>query len=190
VNDETSNHDEDLTPVKATSIDHPESGSTLDRLKQIRAEFQADHDTEIEIPGYRGELLGVYKPLPWELIRAMTMRAERNRRAPDIEVTVAADGLANACIGFIYRDPDTGEKSPLKFGGQEIAGYGKPLAAALGIEGVETVREIVKAVFPDDMALVSHYGSFMDWQAERNEEDDERTLDAAAADEAVHPTSS
>jgi hypothetical protein len=167
-----------------------EPGTVLDRLKEIRREFQAEHEVALEIPGYRGELLARYVPLPWEVIRNLTMRAERMRRAPDIEVTVAADGLINACVGFVYRDVASGKREPLKFGGEEITGYGPTLARALGIENVETVREITKAVFPDDMALVSHYGMLMDWQAERNDSDEERVQSAATTDEAVHPTSS
>jgi hypothetical protein len=171
----------------------PEPNSPLARLREIREEFQADNDVELELPGYRGELLGVYKPLPWEMIRQIALRAERNRRAPDIEVTVAADGLLNACVGFVYRDQD-GTKKPLTYGGQEITGYNTLLRDALTLtdkHGIkpETAREIVRAMFPDDMALVSHYGALMDWQAERDESDEERIMAAAEVDDAVHPTS-
>jgi hypothetical protein len=171
-----------------------EAGSPLDRIKAIREEFQAEHEVALELPGYRGELLGRYKPLPWEMIKAIAHRVERMRRAPDIEVTVAADGLLNACIGFYYRDTN-GNRSPLTLNGVEITGYNTSLRDALALtdkNGIkpETAREIVKAMFPDDMALVSHYGALMDWQAERDESDEERVQTTANADDAVHPTSS
>lgn len=190
MDEQTSKDIDEMTPITQGQV---EAGSALDRIKQIREEFQADNEVALDLPGYRGELLARYRPLPWEIIRGIANRVERNRRAPDIEVTVASDGLLNACFGFYFRGDD-GERVALKYNGEEITGYNSRLVAALDLtdrNGIkpETPREIVKSMFPDDMALVSHYGSFMDWQAERDEEDEERVQGAASSDDAVHPTS-
>jgi hypothetical protein len=183
---------DEITDTEDEASPSVEAGSPLDRLKTIRQEFQAEHEVALELPGYRGELLGRYTPLPWEMIKQIAHRVERMRRAPDIEVTVAADGLLNACIGFYYRDRD-GNRAPLTHNGVEITGYGPTLRDALALvdkNGIkpESSREIVKAMFPDDMALVAHYGALMDWQAERNEEDEEGVQARASEDDAVGPT--
>jgi|SRR5215207_3594762 len=177
---------EDETATEATDA---EVGSVLSRLRELKQEQTEATTKKLELPGFRGELLAEYAPLPWDIVRQLAMRGERGKRNPQIAPIVAADGLANAVQGFIYRDNTTGEETPVSIHGEPIERYDKALAQALGIEG-ETTREIVRAVFPDDFALVAHYGAFMEWQAERSDEDEADLIRAAKGDESIYPTSS
>jgi hypothetical protein len=163
-----------------------EQGSVLDRLRTIRTEFQAETTHDIDVPGYRGRLVARYAPLPWEIVRGLANKAEKGKRNAHIAVVVASDGLANAIVGFFFRDDD-GKLAPVTLHGEPVTQYGDALAQALGIIGAETPREIVKAVFPDEYALVAHYGAFSEWQAERDEEDEDGIGAVAKADDAVHP---
>jgi hypothetical protein len=174
------------------TVEQVEAGSVISRLRELRKEHTEATTRKIELPGYQGELIAEYAPLPWDVVRGLAMRGERGKRNPQIAPIIAADGLANAIQGFFYRDPETGKETPLSLHGEPIESYGKALAQALGIDlGPDaSVREIVRAVFPDEFALVAHYGALMDWQAERSDDDEERLVLAAKGDEFVHPTSS
>lgn len=163
-----------------------EAGSVVSRLRELRESFSNDAHVDLDVPGYRGELVARYVPLAWDVIRGLAIRGERGKRNPDVGPTLAADGLANAVDGFFFREGD--DLVPVTWQGDPVTQYGNALAAVLGIEGTESVRETVKAVFPDEFALVSHYGELMEWQAERDD-GDERVIEAAQADDAVHPTS-
>jgi hypothetical protein len=169
-----------------------EAGSVISRLQHLRKEHTEATTKKLELPGYRGELLAEYVPLEWEVVRQLAMRGERGKRNPQIAPIVAADGLANAVQGFYYRNPETGEESPVTLEGEPIERFDRRLAKALGIEVTKetTTREIVRAVFPDDLALVAHYGAFSEWQAERTDDDESEVIARAKGDDAVYPTSS
>ena len=164
-----------------------EPNSVVARLRELRESFVNDITVDLEVPGYRGELVARYAPLPWEMIRNFAMRGERGKRNPNIGPPIAADGLANAVVGFFFREEE--KLVPVTWQGDPVEKYGEALASVLGITGVETVRETVKAVFPDEFSLVAHYGEFMEWQAERDD-GDESVRDIAKTDDAVNPTSS
>lgn len=164
-----------------------EQGSVVSRLRELRASFNDTATTDIEIPGYRGELLARYAPLGWDVIRNLALRGERGKRNPEMGPILAADGLANAIVGFYTRE-DGGELKPLTWNGEPVTGFDGNLRDVLGIEA-ETVRETVRAVFPDEFSLVAHYGEFMEWQSERDDGTDEALIEAAKVDAAVHPTS-
>jgi hypothetical protein len=176
----------DAEPLSPSSAPEPEKGSVVSRLRELRENFATDVTVDLEVPGYRGELVARYGALPWDVIRNLALRGERGKRNPDIAPTLAADGLANAVVGFFTREGD-GEKQPLTWQGDPVTDFGPALRSVLGIEA-ETVRETVKAVFPDEFALVSHYAELMEWQSERDD-GDEGLAEAAASDDAVHPTS-
>lgn len=169
-----------------------ESGSVIARLRELREEHTLATTKKLELPGYRGELIAEYEPLPWDIVRQLAMRGERGKRNPQIAPIVAADGLANAVQGFLYRDPESGKETPVTLHGEPIERYDRALAQALGIDvtAETTTREIVRSVFPDDFALVAHYGALMDWQAERSDDEEAEVVRAAKVDDAVHPTSS
>lgn len=185
-------HDMSAEADEPIEGDEVEAGSVISRLRELRQEHTSATTKKLELPGYKGELLAEYAPLPWEVVRALAMRGERGKRNPQIAPIVAADGLSNAIQGFLYRDPETGEEEPITLHGEPIEQYGKALAQALGIELAPdtSTREIVRAVFPDEFALVAHYGAFMEWQAERSDDDEAELIRQAKGDEFVHPTSS
>jgi hypothetical protein len=183
--DEPYNPKDDTDAISSDAL-KAEAGSAISRLRELRQSFTDDVHVDLEVPGYRGELVARYGPLPWDVIRSLAIRGERGRRNPDVGPTLAADGLANAVEGFFFRENDG--LTPVTWQGDAVTAYGDALASVLGIEGTQTVRETVKAVFPDEFALVSHYGELMEWQAERDDGDEPVAL-AAKADDAVHPTS-
>lgn len=163
-----------------------EPNSVISRLRELREGFVNDVTVDLEIPGYRGELVARYSPLPWEMIRNFAVRGDRGKRNPNIAPTIAADALANAVVGFYFREDE--ELVPVTWQGDPIDKFGDALASVLGIENVETVRETVRAVFPDEFSLVAHYAEFMEWQAERDD-GDEGLKDVAKQDDAINPTS-
>lgn len=186
MSDEHTNDDENGQGNNLTKNPNAEVGSVIERLREMRASFSDDAHVDIEVPGYRGELVARYGPLPWEVVRNIAIRGERGKRNPDIGPLLAADGLANAIIGFYIREGD--ELKPLTWNGLPVDSYGESLRLVLGLTDAQTVRETVRSVFPDEFSLVSHYGTLMEWQAERDDAD-EGLIAAARVDDAVHPTS-
>jgi hypothetical protein len=179
---------EDLQNEAAAGMrDDAEPNSIVARLRELRAEFQADVSVDLPVPGYRGELVARYAPLPWNIIRALAIRGDKGRRNPENAPMIAADALANACIGMYYRGVG-GELEPVLHQGDPVR-YDKGLAYVLNLEG-ETTREIVRAVFPDTTSLVAHYGALMEWQSEREDEDAEGDALRAAAesDDSIRPS--
>lgn len=168
-----------------------EPNSVVSRLRELRESFGSDDTIDLPVPGYRGELIARYAPLAWEVVRAIALRGERSKRDPNIGPTLAADGLANAIVGFFFRDtidPDA-DLTAVTWQGDPVTAYDPALASVLGLKDAETTREIVKATFPDEFALVAHYGTFMEWQAERDDADAD-LIEAAKVDTGIHPTSS
>lgn len=176
----------DTENTEKIEVRDAEPGSVVTRLRELREGFKVDVHVDLEVPGYRGELVARYGALPWEVVRNLALRGERGKRNPDIGPIIAADGLVNAVEGFYFRDGDG--LSPVTWQGDPVLTYGDGLAGVLGITGTQSVRETCKAVFPDEFALVSHYGELMEWQAQRDDAD-EALIQAAKVDDAVHPTS-
>jgi hypothetical protein len=180
--------DEDETQIEQ-EVETPqaEPGSVMSRLRTLRENFQTEQTIDLDVPGYRGELVARYGPLPWEVIRQLAIRGERGKRDPNNGPMVAADGLANAILGFFYRN-DSGVLAPVTKNGDPVTAYDAGLMSVLGIEGTQTTRERVKSVFPDEYALVSHYAALMEWQESRDDGEDEALIAEARSDEAVGPT--
>lgn len=164
-----------------------EPGSVVSRLRELRQSFGDSATVDLEVPGYRGELVARYGPLAWDVIRNLALRGERGRRNPEMGPILAADGLANAIVGFFTREDD-GTLKPLTWNGAPVTAFGEDLRSVLGIDA-QTVRETVREVFPDELALVAHYGELMEWQSERDDGEDEALIEAAKVDANVHPTS-
>lgn len=160
-------------------------GSPLARLREIRESFKGERHIDLDVPGYQGILVARYQPVLWETLKKIGKRAEKSKANPEFEVLAAADTLAHACIGMYCREED-GSLTEVTFEGEPCR-YDHGLASHLGFDEPSlTVRQIVRATFPDSLALVAHYGDVMEWQAGVEQE-----ADAALEedDEVFRPTS-
>lgn len=184
MNDDELQDEQDAGGVAPTA----EPGSVMSRLRTLREEFSTGpQHIDLDIPGYKGALVARYGPLPWEVVRTLAIRGEKGKRDPQNGPIISADSLANAVQGFYFREDD-GTLVPVTYNGTPVIAFDKALMAVLGIEGTQTARERVKAVFPDEFALVSHNARLMEWQESRDDGDDELAAEVAA-DDRVGPTS-
>ncbi len=171
-----------------TASPTPEPGSVMTRLRAIREEFTSGpQHIDLDVPGYKGALVARYGPLPWEVVRTLALRGEKGKRDPQNGPMIASDSLANAVEGFFFREDD-GTLVPVTYNGDPVLKFDNALMAVLGIEGTQSARERVKAVFPDEFALVTHNAKVMEWQESRDDGDEE-LAEEVAADDRVGPTS-
>lgn len=180
--------EDEYTPVEDEAPATAEPGSALSRLRALREDFTNAATVDLDVPGYKGELVARYHPLPWEVIRQLAIRGEKGKRDPNNGPMIACDGLANAIEGFFIRAAD-GSLAPLTYNGDPVLTFNAALMAVLGVEGTQTARERVRAVFPDSFSLVAHYGSLMQFQETRttDEGEDEDLLAEAGEDETIGP---
>lgn len=162
---------------EAPTNDAVAPGSVLAQLRKHRASHQQERHTDLEIPGYGGKLYGRFAPVPWETLRGIAQRADRTlKNNPRRDLVVAADTLLHACQMILATDAD-GKVTPLhehsEVGEEEPIRFDLQLATLLGIEGAKTSREIILAIFPDDLAVMSLYVEFVEWQGDADAEADE-----------------
>ena len=153
----------------------PASGSVLDRVKNRRAEFEQQRSASFEIPGYSGMLKAKYGPMTLRSTQAINERAEKTlKHDQDKDLLIVVDSLVAACEGIILVEVnDKGETVET-----EIAtGFNKALAEILDIAQDEEhplrAREIVRLVFPSDLAIVSHGDEWATWSRDGSTNDDE-----------------
>lgn len=153
--------------------------SGLDELRAQREELIEDTETDLDIPGYGGKLVGRYERLEWETIaeiRRKAIRAAKRNPAVEPDVLASSNMLARACVGLFKRaegklvplnelDPSLGE-DPIRFADAALAGR------ALGFEAM-TAREAISAILVHDTAIVLHAQELTQWIGESNAEIDE-----------------
>lgn len=134
----------------------PDSGSLVASLRAKRAELEAERFTEIDIPGWEGLLVARYHAVTWETVRSF---ADKENPTPGEEVSTAWATLAAACHEVLSRDDD-GELKSLATPGLK---YEEKLARLTGDEISSTPFEVIDNLFPTEVALMTHYGMYMEW---------------------------
>lgn len=155
------NNEDDTTQTGLASPD----GSTLARIKARRDERLSDESLRLEIPTWDGDLIARYKVLrrnKWEEI------IKRSRK----DVGADLDFIAQACIGIIMRDPESGEHIELQEGGEPIR-FDERLARMLDFTPPDKspVRAIVMYMFKgNDVSTAAHAATIARWMTNTSAE--------------------
>ncbi len=142
------------------------AATPLDRIKGRLEELRQERHTEIDIPGYGGELVVRYRPVKWEALREIARRVEQSK-SPRRELDGQASTLIDACQEVLIRvdgklEPiDPAEVHPVRFD--------QRLAALLDFEA-ESAREVLYGTFNNDLAVVTVHNELAEWMADADEE--------------------
>lgn len=143
-----------MTGTKTTSV--------LDQIKARRAKLHESRTLDLNIPGYGGALVARYAPLPYDKFRSIQDRNEKTAMSDgEREVNVAIDTLMNACLGIFIREE--GELRPLEHESYHVK-YDGSLMQALDLNEPIDPRHTVKEVFPSDIAIMTQFTRFIEWQ--------------------------
>lgn len=149
------------------AVDQP---SIMDKLRKARSELEEQETQELDIPGYRGMLIGKYHLLSGQDLQKIGKRVRgqfRHLREQQNEVVLAmaSDVLIAACDGLLYKDengtyPILADGVPLTFSS------GEKLTEFLNLEPVGSAREVVLQVFGGtdrDISVIEHYNRLFRW---------------------------
>lgn len=139
--------------------------SIMDRLRSRRAAVGNEATTQLDIPGYEGELVATYRLMDSKELdaigRKVTKQFPRDRAQQALFGSV--DTLIAACVELGFRQ--NGTYTPL----QEVAGtdypvtYDSALAEFFGFE-TKTAREVLFGVFVGrEPAILRHQMELAEW---------------------------
>lgn len=152
----------------------PSLPTEFSRLRELRQKLTETRELELEIPGYQGELVAVYRVLDWEEVRKIMRRVESKKGRSENdrrELYAQIDTLIAACNEIKYR-ASNGQLASFATHPR----WDQALAEILDIRDATTARAIVMATFNNDMAIMAHHGELYNWMVGENEEVGEEAL--------------
>lgn len=148
--------------------------SVLETLKKRREVISADRRLDLDIPGYNGDIVARYKPVPWDRLKKIAEKAEASSSHRK-ELNAQADTIAMACDTLLVRIEE--ELIPLHEAYPDVFGdrpakYDDRLGKLLGFDA-DTGRQAVLRLFRNDLAVTAHQTEIGTWQQSSRVEDDE-----------------
>lgn len=143
-----------------------EKNSLLADLRKRREAIGQDRYLDQDVPGYEGDLVCRYNPIPWEEAKRIADKLEKSSN-PRKELYAQADVLIRACREFLIKID--GKLVPLQEAfpelGDEPIRYDDRLAKAIGFDLVNgsEARSACLRLFNNDMAVSAQHNVVMDW---------------------------
>lgn len=148
-------------------IEVASAGSVLDVIRERRSQRAADHEYDMQVPGYGGLLVLRCTPLRGETLTQLRLRLERSKD-PSRDFALAADIVVAVCENVLARRTPQGELEPLDPTGEPVA-INERLAELLRVEvdPRHPARSLVRAVFDKapspEMAAGDAVGDYLAW---------------------------
>ncbi len=143
---------------------------------KVKSAEQAQTVIPKALPGRKGRLVAKYRILGWPEQRAIVAENQKVSDQATQELYVAADSLIVSCVGVEMLIPTNApaalERLAEDFNAAEHK-LNRVLAEALGCDYAESDRQAVIAIFPSELALISHYNDLFAAQSGADEEIDE-----------------
>jgi hypothetical protein len=152
------------------------TGSLQERLKARRNAWKTE-DARLPVPGYGGEVVARYGETGWGDVRKFSMNAAMTAMGAEIpaskEVEEAASMLLAANLGLDAEVDD--QTAEIKDESGQPVKLGLSLARFLGLDldGIDTDRQALFLIFPNERALMNHAMALVGLQEEREAEADE-----------------
>jgi hypothetical protein len=147
------------------------SGSMMDRLREQHRKLAEQHTTELEIPGYSGELVARYRILDVQNeLKKITLRVNREfKDMAEQALYSTIDALILACEGLFYYDGSKLRPLSESFGpSTPPVKYDHRLVEFLALElGEEaSARDVVFAAFGgNEPAIITHGQILSRWMS-------------------------
>jgi hypothetical protein len=146
------------------ALEVPSAGSVLEVIRERRSARAAEHEYDMNVPGYGGLLVLRCTPLRGEDLTRLRVRIERSKD-PSRDFQLAADILIAVCENVLARRKVGAELEPLDPTGEPVA-INERLAELLRVEA-SSARELVRAVFAlapsPEMAVGDAVGDYLGW---------------------------
>lgn len=135
----------------------PEPGSVVDRLRRRALAGQRERRLDLDVPGWRGELVLRFRPL--DMGQAERFMQARSGRSSS-EVSEGVESMAQCCVGVFGRDGDRleelgDEAGPVLLEHRLIVLLGLPIPPDAKL----STREVVDALFFGNAIAI---GEFID----------------------------
>lgn len=165
---------------------HDENGSVpasiLDALRERRREQVADRYFDLDVPGYRGQLVLRCRPIRGQVFTRLRERMERSR-SPERDFNLNADTLIAACSEVLARARVEDPLLVLATDGEPIK-LGKQLGQLLDVPST-SARDVVREVFhgapSPELAVGAAAGRYMSWATALDAETDDDYLGESPA---------
>jgi hypothetical protein len=155
------------------AADEPEAVTSsmpgIEALKKKREGNLANRTEVFDIQGYDGMLVARYRILTFDEARAIGDKNRRGQNNPRFLLYAMVDTLTEACEELLYRDAE-GKLIPLDQ--TKPVRYDRRLSEELGLGG-ENSRQILLALFSNDVAVMAHHEEVQEWMKSGRREDDE-----------------
>jgi hypothetical protein len=183
---ETLGESEDTAIIPAVSerfdgFGDEQESSVIERLRQQRKVVAEQHSTDIDIPGYNGNLFCRYRLLESKDLKSISDHIQKTIRDPEERIIAAGcDTLIRACEEFWVRD--NGKEIPvrnlLEPSREFPVRYDTYLATFLGYEDFlpdpPTARAVVLGLFGgNEISLAAHNSYVARWMMGRGTEIDQ-----------------
>jgi hypothetical protein len=149
--------------------------SIMESLRARHRELQEKEYVDLEIPGFRGELLCRYRLLDSREVAKIGKRARKQSGNDEDGALIATmDALISSCVEFYYRHGD-GSMHPLSQSISQDAPpvrYDASLANFLGLDAT-TAREVCLGVFGGeghDLSVLLHGRQLQRWMADTSQD--------------------
>ena len=172
----------DLTNNDDPTFDSPVAlvdknpGSLLEQLRTKREAIRRERRIILDIPGYGGTIAARYRPLSWDVLKDIGIKAEKSKH-PKKELIAHADTIVRACEELYARRPEDPKRTLIPL--SEVLGTDAPvtfataeLAAAFGFTA-NSSRQAVFGLINDEVAVTAHHNELAEWMQDADAEDDE-----------------
>jgi hypothetical protein len=180
--------EQEQEPVEQTGTQ-----SILDRLKARRESVKKSRTLDLEIPGYEGDLLARYKPVPFKVFEDDEKKRKKSKGKDPALLSAAIDQIISCCDMILVRDPgnpacvldNDGEVTDFRPIDVDAAEAGSPvkweqrLADLIDIPQEETrgiAKLVVLRTFCNDAALIYHASRLGIWLRDTTKEVDDDLL--------------
>lgn len=171
-----------MSEAEYAEIEETTGGSVVDMLRRRRQALASETTTDLDIPGYGGELFARYHLIDGKQLNAIATKVQKTEREASARALFASiDVLIAACDGLYIRDHGV-EKGVHEVMGEDTpVRYDQRLAEFLQYEGAlganPTARGVVLGLFGNnELAILTHSGNLQRWMMGLEAQNDEEFL--------------
>ncbi len=152
-----------------------EQGSIIDQLVAAREEASENQTVDIDIPGYKGSLVGRYGLLDNSVLAKIAKRVRRQyKRTEDQVLAMSCDILIASCEGMFHRSQDDGKLQAITKDGEALNYHNA--GDFLRFEATSARDSVIKVFANNEIAVVDHQVRLARWMRNTGVEVDSELL--------------
>lgn len=147
----------------------------LNSLRASREELKADHYLDLDLPGYKGQLVARFRPFPLEKQERKMAEFQKASGKQPILLKAACDTLIDACEQLMLRSEEGSEPFPIDAEAMPLIAFDTRAAELFGFSA-NSARQVVIGLFPTEQAILAMNVRVSQWMQDVTRETDETLL--------------